>query len=40
MVASAKRQEKTAQALTEGRPLKIVAENSAKDNTEGTLSTN
>jgi hypothetical protein len=40
MAASAKRQGKNARALTEGRPLKIVVENSAKDNTEGNLSTN
>lgn len=38
LVQSARK--KTAQALTEGRPLKIAAENSGKDNTEGTLSTN
>ncbi|MEJ5327032.1 MAG: DUF134 domain-containing protein [Candidatus Bathyarchaeia archaeon] len=37
LVQSARK--KTAQALTEGRPLKIAAEN-GKDNTEGTLSTN
>jgi len=39
LVQSARK--KTAQALTEGRPLRIVAENSEKsNNTEGTLSTN